>query len=213
MDKICVIGAGGHGREVIRIIEEINEVQNRYEILGFIDDNQDLKDQTFNGYPVLGGIDEIVEKYGNELKYVLGIGEPRIKKQLIDKLENNNLEWPSIIHPSVRKTKYTEIGQGTIIFPGCVLSVNVKLGDFVCVNTLSSISHDSIIDNYTNINPGAFINGNVQVRTGVYLGSGCKIIQDIKIGDWSIIGAGAVIIEDVPENVTVVGVPGEVIIQ
>jgi len=211
LDKICVIGAGGHGREIIQILKDINRIKKEYEILGFIDDNYKLLSKQFNGYPVVGGIRESVEKYGTNIKYVLGIGDPQTKKRITEELAPNNLDWPIIIHPSVRLTEHITLEQGVVIFPGCVISVNVKLEEFVCINSLSSVSHDSIIKKFSIINPGAFINGNVVVSEGVYLGSGTTTIHNIKIGEWSVIGAGAAVVGDIPAYSTAVGVPAKVI--
>lgn len=210
MEKICIIGAGGHGREVAEILQDLDPIGEKYELIGFADDSFDIIGKKIMGVEVLGTIDEVFINSEDPPLPLIGIGEPDVKKRIIERLSGKVKRWPTIIHPSSRSTKTTMIGEGCVIFPGCVLSVNVRIGDFVHINTGCSVSHDSIIGDHSIVNPGSYVNGNVNVGNGCYIGSGSVIIQNISIGENTRIGAGAVVIEDIPKNVTAIGVPARI---
>lgn len=210
--SVVIVGAGGAGREVIESLKEQNKYSSRKrDILGFVDDNKSLHGRIMNGYPVLGGL-EWLKKYQNDnLSCVVAIGVCEIRQALVEKLRKIGANFCNIIHPSVIMSDLVELGQGVMICAGCVLTVNIKIGDHVYVNTNSTISHDAMIGNYSTINPAATINGNDRLGEGVYVGSGATLIQDISVGNWSTIGAGAVVTKDIPDSVVAVGVPAKVI--
>ena len=207
MDKICVIGARGHGREILEILRDINSIDRRYEITGFFDDDPGLAGCDVDGYPVLGGTDDIIPKFGSDHMYVLGIGSPDVKKKIVGKLAECRLEWPVIIHPSARIPGDARLGRGVVVFPYCVLSVNVSLGEFVCVNTLASISHDVTVGDYTTVSPGSIINGTVKIGAGTCLGTGSVVINNKNVGARCMIGAGSVVVDDIPDDTKALGVP------
>ncbi|MCU0798440.1 MAG: acetyltransferase [Candidatus Thermoplasmatota archaeon] len=211
MIKLGVIGAGGLGRETIMVVEHINLIDDKFNIIGFFDDNQKLHGTTINGYQIIGGSDWIVQNRAEDIRYVIGIGDPHIKKQIVDKLSEHSIKFETIIHPSVKINENVEIGEGTVITANCILTVNITVGNHVFLNLSSTVGHDAIIEDYCNINPLCAINGGNILRTGVTLGTGAKLIQNVTIGKWSTIGAGAVVINDIPEYSTAVGIPAKVI--
>ena len=211
MKNICVIGAGGLGRETIMVIEDINKVKRNYNILGIIDDKKDIKGKYINNYPVLGGTNWIKEHEDEDIKYVFGIGEPKIKKKILGKILDLNIDFETIIHPSAIYSQHIKLGKGVVITAGCILTVNIIIEDHVFLNLNTTVGHDTIIKNLAIASPTVCINGINTIGEGVYLGTGCKLIHNIEIGSWSIIGAGAVVVKDIPSFVTAVGVPAEVI--
>ncbi|UMZ74712.1 acetyltransferase [Natranaerofaba carboxydovora] len=211
--KVAVIGAGGFGREVIKYIEDINEVNTTsktFEIVGFVDDNYE-KDFFVDGYPVLGKIEELNDK--DDIYVVCAIGNPKVKKELIERAKNNNCRFFNVIHPSVYMTKNVELGEGIIIGPYTVITTNIVIGNHVSINPRCGFGHDAIIKDYASLYWDVNISGNVVIEEGSELGSGSTIIQGKKVGPWSRIGAGAVVVDDVAEGATMVGVPAKDISQ
>ncbi|MEA5005216.1 MAG: acetyltransferase [Rikenellaceae bacterium] len=211
MKKIAIFGAGGFGREVHSLIEQINSTRQEYEFIGYFDDGI-KKNTIINGYPVLGGIQEL-NNYISGLDIVLAIGNPEIKRKVHEKIDNPNITFPTLIHPNVLigNRKYNQIGNGCIICASVVITVNTIINDFVILNLSCTIGHDTEIGKYSSFMPTVNISGEVNIGEGVYVGTGAKIINQIEIGDNTIVGAGAVVSKTLPSNCTAVGVPAKVI--
>ncbi len=211
MKKIAIFGAGGFGREVHSLIEQINSNSQEYDFVGYFDDGIE-KNTIINGYPVLGGITDL-NKYISELDIVLAIGNPEIKRKVHEKIKNINITFPTLIHPSVLigNRKYNHIGNGCIICAGVMITINTIINDFVILNLSCTVGHDTVIGKYTSFMPTVNISGEVNIGEGVYVGTGAKIINQIEIGNNTIVGAGAVVSKSLPSNCTAVGVPAKVI--
>ncbi len=210
MKKIVVVGAGGFGREVIEIFKDCNKIKKEWDILGFVDDTPSLLGKYINGYPVLGDIGWLIQN-SYEINCVIAVGDPRGKKQIAEKLEKSEVNFVSAIHPSVIMSEFVEFGRDVIICAGCILTVNIKIENHVCININSTIGHDVIIEDYSCIMPSVKISGNVVLKKGSYIGTGAAFIPKISVGKWSIVGAGAVAISNIPDNVVAVGIPAKVV--
>ena len=208
--KIVIIGVGGQGREVAFYISRINQNEPKYQILGFLDDNEKNHGLVINNLPVLGGTKWFQEEIYDNIHCIIAVGKPKIKKKILEKIKDCKINFVNIIDPSVIIDKsFSRIGEGVIIAPGSVILSNTSIEDHVLINYNAVIGHDCIIEKYATINPNVGIAGNVCIQEGAYVGIGTNIIQDISIGKWSIIGAGAVVIRNIPDNVTAVGIPAK----
>ncbi|WP_407405499.1 acetyltransferase [Chryseobacterium sp.] len=209
MKNIAIFGAGGFGREVKTIIDKINSIHpNTYNFLGFYDDGFE-KDTLINGYPVLGGITDI-NSIKESICLLISIGDPKIKHKIISKISNKNVEFPSIIHPnSSISNDAVKMGKGCIICEGTIITCNIEIGDFVILNLMCTVGHDTIIDNYCAFMPSVNISGEVHIYSSVYVGTGAKIINLLEIGENTIVGAGAVVSKSLPANCTAVGIPAK----
>ena len=209
--KVTIIGAGGFARETLWVFRDANEEKNEWEILGFIDDNKETHGKIICDIPVLGGFELFDNKIYSDVYVITAIGSPETKKKVTEKAIKKNLKFCSIIHPTARMSNYVDVGKGTIITAGNILTTQIRIGNHVILNLDSTIGHDVLIEDYCNINPGVHINGNVRIGEGVDIGTGAVTIQGVAVGAWSIIGAGAVIVSDIPSKVTAVGIPAKVI--
>lgn len=208
MNNIAIIGAGGFGREVKMLIDQINETNKKFEFIGYYDDGIE-KGTLVNGYPVLGGVDEI-NKITNNLAIVAAIGLPSLKKKLLDQITNPLISYPTLIHPNVLIGKDgVNIGEGTIICAANIITVNIKIGKHVILNLACTVGHDTTIGNYSSFMPSINISGEVVIEDGVYVGTGAKIINQLEIGANTIVGAGAVVSKTLPANCTAVGIPAK----
>jgi len=211
MQKVVILGAGGLAREVLDIFLACNTLEPKYEILGFIDENPLMHDKYLNGFPVLGGFEWFAGIDRKSIQVICAIGNPVNRRKVVQKALDLGLEFCNIIHPAAVITPFVTLGKGVVITAGCVFTNQIQVGNHVYFNLNSTIGHDCIIDDFCNINPGVHISGNVHIKTGCDIGTGAVIIQGVTIDEWSIIGAGAVVINDIPANVTAVGVPAKVI--
>ena len=206
---IVVIGAGGVGKETISIIEDINKEKLTWNIKGIIDDNKNLWNKKINGYEVLGDLDYLKTlKKGTNI--VVAIANYKVKKYVAKKLKDR-FNFATIIHPKVEIHKSNQIGEGSIIYKGVVMTTNINIGNHVIISPKCGIGHDSIIKDYSSLLWNVNISGCDIVEEGVLIGSGATVIQNKTIGKGSIIGAGSVVIKDIEEFVTAVGVPAKVI--
>ena len=209
MKSVVIVGAGGFGSEVVEIFKDQNKQKKEWNILGFIDDNNKLHGKTINNYQILGGLDWFKEH--NDVGCICTIGEPETKKKIVEKLQKMDVNFYKAIHPSVIMSEFIELGEGVIICAGTILTVNIKIGNHVVINLNCTIGHDTIIEDYCSMMPTVKINGNNHLHKGVYVGTGATFIHQVTIGAWSTIGAGAVVVKDIPENVIAVGIPAKVI--
>jgi sugar O-acyltransferase (sialic acid O-acetyltransferase NeuD family) len=208
MRKIAIFGAGGFGREVAMLIEQINQKQNSWEIVGFYDDGFDVGKELY-GYKVIGGIQQLNDQQ-EELFVVFALGDPKTKKKVISKIQNSNLHYPTLIHPNVLMgDKDITIGEGSIITAGNILTVNINIGSHVILNLCCTVGHDTNIGDYSSFMPAVNISGEVEIGECVYVGTGAKIINQLEIGANTIVGAGAVVAKTLPANCTAVGIPAK----
>ena len=207
MKDIAIFGVGGFGREVLALIKDINKVQPTWNVVGFFDDGYD-KGLMINGYPTLGTTEDL-NRWGKPVSLAVSLGSPVVKKKVLDKITNPLVDFPTLIHPSVwiGDPSYVEIGKGCILCAGVMITTNVRIKDFVILNLQCTVGHDSVIENYAAFMPSVNISGEVTVEEGVYVGTGAKIINQLSIGAYTIVGAGAVVAKSLPDHCTAVGVP------
>ena len=212
IQPVVVYGAGGYGRETVQLIEDINAHRARWDVLGFIDDDPATHGREVNGLPVLGGIDWLSDE-GASVRIALGLGSPTAKRRIVARVGSDAQRFITAVHPSVRLCRWLEIGPGTSIAAGTMLTVNIHIGAFVSVNRVCNISHDCRVEDFATIAPATNLSGGVVVGAGSDIGSGVTTIEGVRIGEWAIVGAGAVIAANIPANCTAVGVPARPIKQ
>ena len=209
LKDLYIIGAGGFGREVAWLIERINEIEPTWNLKGFIDDNTAIHGSLQDDYSVIGGCDDLMN-ITQEVWVVCAVGSAKIRKKIIEKLKNYaNVKFATLIDPSVMRSERVDIGEGSIICAGTIITVDISIGSHVIINLDCTIGHDDIIHDFVTIYPSVNVSGNVVVGECAELGTGMQIIQGKSIGRESIIGAGAVVIRDIPEKCTAVGSPAK----
>lgn len=208
MKKLVIIGAGGFGREVQWLIERINEREAIWELLGYVDDGVE-KGTIVDGLPVLGTVKELRERE-ESLAVVCAVGASVTRRKILEQiLDNTKLEFPNLIDPSVQMSKRIDMGRGNIICAGNILTVDITMGDFNIVNLDCTVGHDVVFDSYITVYPSVNISGGVEIGEKVELGTGSQIIQGIHIVEDIIVGAGSVVVRNLAEAGTYVGVPAK----
>lgn len=211
MKKIFIIGAGGFGREVAWLIERINSEGQEpvWEIQGFVDDDVKKHGKTENGYPVIGGC-SIFENCMEEVWAVCAIGAAAVRKRVIKNLQKyGNIRFAVLIDPKAVASARVQIGEGSIVCAGAVVTVDITIGRHVIVSMDCTVGHDAVLEDYVTLYPSANISGCTVIGQGVEMGVGSQVIQGKRIGKDTIVGAGAVVIRDLPDACTAVGVPAK----
>lgn len=195
MKDIAIYGAGGFGREVACLINRINEEAPTWNLVGFFDDNPKLKGQMISHFgPCLGGMDEL-NAYTKEISLTLPIGNPKIVKNLVEKIHNPRVSYPNLIRPGfqVSDLESFSIGKGNIIQSNCSASCGVSIGDFNVLNGAIVLGHDVKVGSYNTFMPAVRISGEVKIGSCNFFGVGSIVLQQIKIGDNIRLGAGSVL--------------------
>lgn len=197
MKDIAIYGAGGFGKEVACLIRIINERQKEPEwnLVGFFDDNKELKGQMISHYALcLGGIEELND-YPKELNLTIPIGNSKTVYSIIQKITNPKALYPNLIHPDVvfSDQETFSIGRGNIIQRGCSFSCDVTIGDFNIANGAVSIGHDVKVGSFNTIMPSVRISGGVAIGDYNFFGVGSIVLQYIKIENEVRLGAGSVL--------------------
>lgn len=208
MKKLVIVGVGGFGREVAWLVERINSINPLWSLIGFIDDNENLHGSIVGGYPVLGGCDWLKQNK-NDIYAVCAIGSSKIRRKVINKLIG--VKFTTLIDPNAIISGRVEIGNGSIICAGAIITVDIEIGTHVIINLDCTIGHDAKLKDFVTLYPSVNISGNTVLEECVEMGTGSQIIQGLKIGDGSIVGAGAVVVRELPRECTAVGSPARAI--
>ena len=210
MQKLLIYGASGLGREILDMLIDMNSIDPKYEILGWIDDGVS-PGAVLNEVPVLGNISYI--NRADPCAVVLAIADPHIKEKLFNEIKerNSQISFPIIIHPSSSVSSLSELDEGVIIARFCWVTANTKIGKCVLLNTRCDVGHDSKIGDFSSLMPSVNISGNVTIGKKTYIGVQSALMQGLKVGDESVIGIGSKVMTNVPSNCTVLGNPAKII--
>lgn len=205
MKRLAIYGASGHGK----VVAEIAELNGWQEIVFF--DQEAEKIQKNGDWPVEGRFEDLlIHKSGFDAA-IVAIGNNQIRTDKSELLRASGVELATLIHPSAMVSRHSTVGKGSVIMANAVVNPFAVIGDHVIVNTGAIVEHDCGIENGVHICPGVSLAGEVIVAQGTWVGIGATVIQQCRIGEQSIIGAGSVVIEDIPSHATACGVPTKLI--
>lgn len=213
---IVIFGSSGISKEVFHIINQINIYNNVkvYNFLGFVEDIESkIGNEVIEGFKVITS-DSKFQRFCNKfpmLGVVIPNGIPKVKLLIYNKICCiENLVYPNIIHPNVNFDHETVLfGHGNIIASGTSLTCNIQMGNFNLINLNSTIGHDAKLGHFNVINPLVSVSGNVNIKDLCLIGTGANILQQLTINNNGTVGAGAVVVKDVDDSTTVVGIPAK----
>ncbi len=206
MKNILIYGASGHAKMIVDIILK----NNKYTIIGFVDSYKPLN-QDIYGYKIIGNLDTLPNliKEHNIHGIIIGIGDNFTRQKAYHKIEKiaPTLEFVSVIHPSAILAHDIVIPKGVVIMPNAVVNANAKIGEFCILNTKSSLGHDSIMADFSSLASGGIIGGNVQIGICSAVCLRASIIQNITIGDYTVIGAASLVLKSIGDYKQAFGIP------
>lgn len=201
--KLAVIGAGGHGK----VVAELAAALGTYGEIVFLDDRAQ---SSINGFPVIGTTLLLENSLSPEQYDVaVAVGNNRIRRQIAEKAAALGFALPVLIHPGAYVSPSATVGQGSVVMAKAVVQAGSVLKDGVIVNTAATVDHDCLLDAFVHISPGAHLSGNTHIGEESWIGTGACSRQQIRIGSRATIGAGAVIVRDVSDGMTVAGNPAK----
>ncbi|MBM7661728.1 sugar O-acyltransferase (sialic acid O-acetyltransferase NeuD family) [Bacillus mesophilus] len=199
-NKLLIIGASGHGK----VVADIALKMNKWQSIAFLDDNQNIK--LSMGLEVVGKSDKAIEHI-NGWDIFVGVGNNATRKKIQERLETEGASIPTLIHPNTVIGEQVDIASGTAIMAGVVINCCTKIGKGCIINTSTSIDHDNTIEDYVHISPGSHLAGTVKVGQLTWLGIGTIVSNNVNIASGCKTGAGSVVVKDINETGTYIGVP------
>jgi sugar O-acyltransferase (sialic acid O-acetyltransferase NeuD family) len=209
--QIIVVGAGGMGREIASVIQEsMTTPETSYEFKGFVAEdipNSNLISKLHASY--LGNMQWVKKNIGieDEVNFIVGIGNGHIREKVETELENSGYRLATVIHKDVHIGKQVEIGVGTFIAAGCVLTTNIHLGKSVQLNIGCLINHEVFLGDYVTLSPGVCLTGNVTVGESTTIFTNSTVLPGIEIGSNCTIGAGSTVVNNIESGKLVKGTP------
>ncbi|MBO3100170.1 acetyltransferase [Gelidibacter pelagius] len=211
MKKVILIGTGGHAAEVREYIRYHNRVNpiGIIEILGFLDENEDLHRQYKYPEPYLGTVDD--HQINTDIEYMFCFGNMIYKEKLVKHFKEQGATFLTFIHPTALIAESSKIGEGVLISHNASVGPMAVVGDFNILNSRCTIGHDTILGDYNFISPQVSLSGNTKIGSHNMFGVNSATIPGVSLGDNNVIGAGCVVTKNVEDNSVVVGVPGKVV--
>ncbi|MFL6332970.1 MAG: acetyltransferase [Pyrinomonadaceae bacterium] len=210
-ERVVIIGAGGHAREVADILRDQTREGARPRLVGFVADDPLNYPAEVSGIRFLGDWSWFDTADPVGLAVICAVGLPQLRKHLAGRAAAKGLAFASAVSPLAYVSPEASLGDGVMVFPHAFVSDGSSLGDHAVVNVGSSVSHDAQIGRFGTLGPGVRVAGRVSVGEGAYLGVGSSVIDRVSVGAWTTVGGGACVTRDLPANVTAVGVPARVI--
>jgi len=200
---IYLLGASGQAKVVCDLLDV-----SGIKCLGLYDDVYEPDNKEYNSFGLLEKI-TAVENCKSEARFHIAIGVNSIRKKIAG--AKSQLNFPLLIHPSAIISKSAGLGAGTICMAGSIVQAAAQIGKHCIINTNASVDHDCVLQDFSQVAPGATVCGNVTIGECSYVGAGAVIKQGIRVGKNVMIGAGAVVVKDIPDNCMVYGNPATII--
>jgi acetyltransferase EpsM len=195
-ERIAILGAGGHATVIVATLLAMGR-----QVSAIFDDSPDNRRHHVLGIPVCGSIADV--RLSSCTHAIIGVGDNNARKRISQEID---IEWTTAVHPSAWVHPDVILGPGTVVFAGGIVQPCASLGAHVILNTKASVDHHCQVGDYCHI-ADAHVGGSVSLGEGVFIGLGSTVLPGLRVGDWAVVGAGAVVTKDVPPTTTVVGVP------
>ncbi|WP_204163736.1 acetyltransferase [Nocardioides solisilvae] len=215
---LVVVGAGGFGREVLDVVDAVNAAAAGngsaapWTVAGVVDDSpseQNLALLADREVAHLGGVQDLVDGLAGTrpTHYTVGIGSPRVRRAVAERLDVAGLRPATLVHPSVTRGFDVRVGEGSVLCAGVRLTTHVRLGRHVHLNLNATVGHDTVVGDYVSVNPLASVSGDCVLEDEVLVGVAGVVLNQVRVGRGSTVGGSACVVKDVPPGVVVKGIP------
>lgn len=203
MKRLAIVGASGHGK----VVADIAECCGWGAVEFFDDAYTDQTSMVRGNWPVVGTLSDLLSGVSGYTGVIVAIGDNQVRKSISQSLLAAGANLVTLVHPLAIVSRYAEIGAGSVVVAGAVINAYAVIGSGAIINTGSSIDHDCHLDDYVHISPGVHLAGGVKIRSCCWVGIGACVKQQVTIGANVTVGAGSVVVHNILDNLTVVGVP------
>jgi sugar O-acyltransferase (sialic acid O-acetyltransferase NeuD family) len=218
---IILLGYGGNVVDVVDMLDDLADLAAdaggaRFELLGYLDNRDELQGQSFHGYPVLGRLADaarFVERY-RDVRFTTWIGGSTNylrRPRMIASLGVPPYRFQTLIHPTAYVSRRARVGRGALILQQCTISNGAVVGDHVVILQGAVAAHDCVLADYAIVTSAVTVGSRAQIERSTYLGTQCTMLPGVKIGEGSLVGAGSVVLRDVDPHTVVVGNPARVL--
>lgn len=206
MYEVIILGAGGTGREICEMFEEVFDTK-QFRLKGFLSDVLDKLDGFDTGFPMLGTIKDYGVKEND--RFILAIGDVHGRRKIAENILSRGGKFLNFIHPSAKVLKSAKIGEGVIIFPFAWVGANAELGDFCFINLHAACGHDVKLGKFSELAPYSAVAGGSQTGEECFLALHAVVAPKTVLGDRVVISQGSTVQKNQPDDKLIVGVPGK----
>jgi sugar O-acyltransferase (sialic acid O-acetyltransferase NeuD family) len=206
MKGLLIIGAGGHGK----VVADAALQTGNWDKIAFVDDNIPVGEKVLS-FPVLGKTCDLISFIEDYHDLAVAIGDNSLRVRLIKNSLEKGFSLPVVIHPGASVSRHAAVEDGTVIFSQAVVHPGARIGLGAIINTSATVDHDCVLGDGVHLSPGVHLGGEVRIGNYSWLGIGTSVINQMFIGDNVIVGAGSVIVNHIDSGMKVAGVPGRVI--
>lgn len=199
-EKLLIIGASGHGK----VVADIAIKMKKWKKIAFLDDDTNLK--TSLGLDVIGNSREAI-KFIDDWDIFVAVGNNSTREKIHRDLKAYGATIPVLIHPHAVIGEEVDLALGTVVMAGVIINSSTKIGEGCIINTAATVDHDNLIEDFVHVSPGAHLAGTVCIGYGSWLGIGTVVSNNIKIVANCKFGAGALVVKDISEPGSYIGVP------
>lgn len=209
---LVVLGGSNALREVIGIVEALNAVGHDYQIVGVLDDSDELSGKVIHQIPVLGKLDHARNLTGCRFVFAIGsLATQRDRSSIVDKLGIPSERFMTLVHPTAEIDSTASVGNGCILHKGVSVGPGAQVGDFVIIAVNSAVGPDTTIDDFVLVTSFVLLLSRVVLKKSCYVGSMSCVIEDVVIGSLARIGVGSIVNRDVPDGTLAVGNPARIL--
>ena len=202
MSSLLILGAGGHGKVVL----ETARAMDKWREIMFADDAYPQR-KSVNGHPVVADFSGARALSATYSDVIVALGDNHQRRELTLTLRQSGFNPVTLIHPAANVARSARIGMGSVVLAQAVVQADAQVGAATIINTAATVDHDCVISDGVHLSPGVHLGGEVTVGDSSWLGIGAVVVNRVNIGRNVVIGAGASVLDDIPDNVTAVGVP------
>ena len=206
--QVVVYGAGNHAKAVLATIE----AEGMYEAIGLLDDDESRFNSTVYGYQVIGGREKLMDLRSHGIsRAIVAVGDNFKRAELGQMLGESGFQIVRAIHPTATILRDSHIGEGTVILGNVWVGADANIGKNAIVSVGVVVGHDCVVGDYVQVCPAVSLGGHVVIGDYSFIGIGATVLPRVKVGQQVVVGANAAVINDLPDDVTVIGVPAHIV--
>jgi sugar O-acyltransferase (sialic acid O-acetyltransferase NeuD family) len=202
LQRLCIVGAGGHGRELAELVRSINDCSPRFDLVGFVDDAPDCLPKDVlarTGLRVLGVVEDAPDAADC---FVIGVGNPHERRSIAERL-SGRIEAATLVHPRSELASSAELAAGAVMCFGTAVGPESSVGRHSHLNVRAVVGANCSIGDFVSLSPGSIVESRVSIESEVFVGTGSIVRSNVD--ESAQVGAGAVVGRPLPRGAKAIG--------